>query len=65
MQALLNSEKDIVVIFGRHFLSNPDLVFGIEKGLELNAYNRQTFYSYMSAEGYVDYPFSKEYLAPC
>lgn len=58
-------EKDIVVIFGRWFISNPDLVFRIEKGLELNAYDRQTFYNYMSAQGYVDYPLSKEYLAAC
>jgi NADPH2 dehydrogenase len=58
-------EKDIVVIFGRWFISNPDLVFRIKKGLELNAYDRQTFYNYMSAEGYVNYPFSKEYLAAC
>lgn len=58
-------EKDIVVIFGRHFISNPDLVFRIKNGLELSPYNRQTFYSYMSAEGYVDYPFSKEYLTAC
>lgn len=58
-------EKEIAVIFGRWFISNPDLVFRIKEGLELNAYNRQTFYIYMSAEGYVDYPYSKEYLAAC
>lgn len=55
-------EKDVVVGFGRYFISNPDLVFKIKEGLELNAYNRQSFYTY-TAEGYVDYPFSKEYLA--
>ncbi|KAJ5504903.1 hypothetical protein N7463_007777 [Penicillium fimorum] len=54
---------DIMVIFGRHFISNPDLIFRIRKGLELNAYNRDTFYIFESAEGYLDYPFSKEYLA--
>ncbi|RAO72779.1 uncharacterized protein BHQ10_008791 [Talaromyces amestolkiae] len=58
-------DKDIVVIYGRYFISNPDLVYRIKEGLELSAYNRQTFYNYMSAEGYVDYPFSKEYLTAC
>lgn len=56
-------DKDIMVIFGRHFISNPDLVYRIREDLELNAYNRQTFYVYESAVGYSDYPFSKEYLA--
>ncbi|OQE19338.1 hypothetical protein PENFLA_c019G01622 [Penicillium flavigenum] len=56
-------DKDIMVIFGRHFISNPDLIFRIKKGLELNAYNRDSFYVFESAVGYSDYPFSKEYLA--
>ncbi|KAJ5748801.1 uncharacterized protein N7511_010497 [Penicillium nucicola] len=54
--------KDIVVMFGRHFISNPDLVYRIKEGLELNAYNRETFYSLESVLGYSDYPFGKEYL---
>jgi NADPH2 dehydrogenase len=54
--------KDIVVVFGRYFLANPDLVWRIKESLELTAYNRETFYS-NSAVGYVDYPFSAEYLA--
>jgi len=55
-------DKDIVVIFGRCFIANPDLVYRIKEGLELNAYDRKTFYTSKSAVGYVDYPFSKEYL---
>jgi NADPH2 dehydrogenase len=55
--------KDIMVMFGRHFISNPDLVYRIKEGLELNAYDRETFYLLESALGYSDYPFSKEYLA--
>jgi NADPH2 dehydrogenase len=55
-------DKNIVVIFGRYFISNPDLVYRIRKGLELNAYDRTTFYVYKSAVGYSDYPFGKEYL---
>ncbi|KAJ4252323.1 hypothetical protein NW762_010921 [Fusarium torreyae] len=53
--------KDIVVSFGRYFLSTPDLPFRIQKGLELNKYNRQTFYT-PTAEGYTDYPFSEQFL---
>ncbi|KAK9416634.1 putative NADH:flavin oxidoreductase/NADH oxidase family protein-like protein [Seiridium unicorne] len=55
-------DKDIVVIFGRYFVSNPDLVYRIREGLALNNYERGTFYT-TSAVGYVDYPFSVEYLA--
>jgi NADPH2 dehydrogenase len=54
---------DVMIAFGRHFLANPDLVFRIQKGLELNKYNRATFYLKMSEEGYNDYPFRKDYLA--
>ncbi|RSL96031.1 hypothetical protein CDV31_013638 [Fusarium ambrosium] len=56
-------EKDIVVIFGRYFLANPDLVYRIKEGLELNRYNRKSFYVYESPVGYSDYPFSKEWLS--
>jgi len=56
-------DKDIVVIFGRYFVANPDLVYRFKEGLELNAYERKTFYVSSSAVGYVDYPFSAEYLA--
>lgn len=56
-------DKDIVVMFGRDFLANPDLVYRVKEGLELNAYDRKTFYLSQSPLGYVDYPFSAEYLA--
>lgn len=55
-------DKDIVVMFGRYFISNPDLVYRIKEGLELSAYDRKTFYL-QSAIGYSNYPFSKEYDA--
>ncbi|KAH7491011.1 putative inactive reductase [Fusarium oxysporum f. sp. matthiolae] len=54
--------KDIVVSFGRYFLSTPDLPFRIKRGLELNKYNRETFYTPMASEGYTDYPFSDQFL---
>lgn len=55
-------DKDIVVVFGRSFISNPDLVYRIKKGLEISAYERKNFYT-NTALGYVDYPFSAEYIA--
>lgn len=55
-------DKNIVVVFGRHFLANPDLVWRMKKSLELTKYDRSTFYT-NSGVGYVDYPFSAEYLA--
>jgi 2,4-dienoyl-CoA reductase-like NADH-dependent reductase (Old Yellow Enzyme family) len=54
--------NDIAVVFGRLFLSNPDLPFRIQKGLALNKYDRSTFYAAMSEEGYADYPFSAQFL---
>lgn len=55
-------EADVAVAFGRSFLANPDLPFRISKGLGLNNYNRTTFYVPMSREGYLDYPFSAEFM---
>ncbi|OJI97589.1 hypothetical protein ASPVEDRAFT_37014 [Aspergillus versicolor CBS 583.65] len=56
-------DKDIVVVFGRHFISNPDLVYRVREGLKFTAYDRETFYVCNSPVGYTDYPFSEEYLA--
>ncbi|PYH75700.1 FMN-linked oxidoreductase [Aspergillus uvarum CBS 121591] len=56
-------DKNIVVLFGRHFISNPDLVYRLKEGVGLSKYQRETFYQVSSALGYVDYPFSKEYSA--
>ena len=48
-----------LVAFGRIFISNPDLVHRLKNGLELNAYDRSTFYN-DNDEGYTDYPFADE-----
>lgn len=61
-QNALYRERDVGVVFGRYFISNPDLPFRIQKGLPLNKYDRTTFYTPMSERGYLDYPFSREYL---
>ncbi len=55
--------QDVLIVFGRHFLANPDLPFRIEKGIALNKYNRDTFYNAKSPEGYITYPFSQEWEA--
>ena len=55
-------ESEIVVVFGRYFISNPDLPFRVINGVELTDYNRTTFYTPKSPEGYTDYPFSEEFL---
>lgn len=56
-------KRDIIVAFGRYFISTPDLPYRIQKGLEFNPYNRDTFYDWTSVEGYTGQPFSKEFLA--
>ncbi|KAK3376668.1 NADH:flavin oxidoreductase/NADH oxidase [Lasiosphaeria ovina] len=56
------SDYDVVVVFGRHFLANPDLVFRLRNGLPLTKYDRPSFYTPKAAKGYVDYPFSREFL---
>jgi N-ethylmaleimide reductase len=45
-----------LIAFGRHFIANPDLPKRIELGLQLNPYDRSTFYGY-TGRGYTDYPF--------
>lgn len=56
-------DKDIVAMFGRYFISTPDLVFRLREGIPLTPYNRDTFYFPKSPKGYIDYPFSKEFEA--
>ncbi|KAF2019521.1 FMN-linked oxidoreductase [Aaosphaeria arxii CBS 175.79] len=65
-KALVDKEypnHDVVVVFGRYFISTPDLVFRLKEGIELNPYDRNTFYNAGEERGYTDYPFSKEFSA--
>ncbi|KIX98305.1 uncharacterized protein Z520_05606 [Fonsecaea multimorphosa CBS 102226] len=55
-------DQDIAIVFGRHFISTPDLVFRIANNLPLTPYNRDTFYTPKSEVGYIDYPFSEEFV---
>jgi NADPH2 dehydrogenase len=58
--------RKVVIAFGRHFVSNPDLVFRVKNGIGFTPYDRKTFYNVGSEKGYVDYTFSKEFMAlPC
>jgi NADPH2 dehydrogenase len=56
-----HKDRDVVAVFGRYFISTPDIVFRIREGIELNPYDRDTFYNAKSPKGYTDQPFSKEW----
>lgn len=53
----LESEYAQLVVFGRPFISNPDLVEKLKRGLSLTAPDFSTFYT-PGAKGYTDYPAS-------
>ncbi|KAA8625117.1 NemA NADH:flavin oxidoreductase Old Yellow Enzyme family [Pyrenophora tritici-repentis] len=53
---------DVMIAFGRYFVSNPDLVFRIREGVVLEGYDRSVFYTPKTPKGYVDYAFCEEYL---
>ncbi|KAF6822237.1 nadh:flavin oxidoreductase nadh oxidase family protein [Colletotrichum musicola] len=52
---------DVGIVFGRYFISNPDLVFRIREGIELEKYERTYFYTPKLPTGYIDYPFSPQF----
>lgn len=54
---------DVCIVFGRYFVTNPDLVYRVKTGVPLVAYDRKTFYTPKEPRGYIDYPFSAEYAA--
>ncbi|KAF2115655.1 hypothetical protein BDV96DRAFT_492582 [Lophiotrema nucula] len=55
-------ERDVVVVFGRYFIANPDLPYRLEKGIEFTKYDRDTFYNAKEERGYTDYSFSPEFV---
>ncbi|KAG0647820.1 Chanoclavine-I aldehyde reductase fgaOx3 [Hyphodiscus hymeniophilus] len=55
--------KDIVIVMGRYFIANPDLVFRIKNRLDFTPYDRKLFYNKGQTEGYTTWPFSKEFEA--
>ncbi|KAJ4153664.1 hypothetical protein LMH87_010144 [Akanthomyces muscarius] len=55
-------QHDTLVVFGRYFVSTPDLVFRLKHGLEPNTYDHSAFYTPVQSKCYIDYPFSKQFL---
>jgi NADPH2 dehydrogenase len=55
------ADKDLAIVFGRYFISNPDLAFRVLNNVALEPYDRSTFYKAKSEEGYITYPNSKEF----
>lgn len=52
----------VAVAFGRFFISNPDLAFRVKEGIQLNGYDRSSFYTTLSKKGYLDYKFCPEFF---
>ncbi|KAF6263436.1 putative 12-oxophytodienoic acid reductase [Scenedesmus sp. NREL 46B-D3] len=57
--AAVKDGKADAVVYGRYFISNPDLPRRLAEGAELTPYDRDTFYSF-GEQGYVDYPCMEE-----
>ena len=55
-EAIVEAGDADAVVFGRYFISNPDLPERIRLGLPLTEYDRNTFYG-GDQHGYTDYPF--------
>ncbi|KAI6990454.1 hypothetical protein KC332_g5825 [Hortaea werneckii] len=56
-------DYDVGIIFGRYFVSNPDLVFRVKESVEMLKYDRAVFYTPKEARGYIDYPYCSRFLA--
>ncbi|KAK6398592.1 hypothetical protein LTR65_000144 [Meristemomyces frigidus] len=57
------ADYDVGIIFGRVFVSNPDLVFRVKESVGMLKYDRSVFYTPKLVEGYTDYAYSPEFLA--
>lgn len=57
-----NYEK-AALAFGRLFVSNPDLPFRLKYEIPPQPINHSTLYAARDGRGYLDYPFSKEFIA--
>ncbi len=54
-------DSDIATVFGRWFITNPDLVFRVKNRLEFTLYDRNKFYNKKEEDGYTTWSFSKEF----
>jgi 2,4-dienoyl-CoA reductase-like NADH-dependent reductase (Old Yellow Enzyme family) len=61
---VVESKKYDGLLYGRYFISNPDLPRRLKEGLPLNSYDRGTFYGPFedNARGYIDYSAWEEQL---
>lgn len=59
------ANHDVVFVFGRYFISNPDLPYRLKNKIGLAGYDRETFYQPESPDGYIDYPFSERFKPGC
>ncbi|KAK4442433.1 hypothetical protein QBC34DRAFT_313137 [Podospora aff. communis PSN243] len=55
--------KDVVAVFGRHFISTPDLPFRLKEGIEFAGFDMRTFFTPKVENGYIDHAFSTEFEA--
>ncbi|KAF3043613.1 hypothetical protein E8E11_008387 [Didymella keratinophila] len=55
-------KHNVIIAFGRYFVSNPDLVFRVREGVPLTGYDRSVFYTPKLPKGYIDYPHCQQYL---
>ncbi|KDQ13239.1 hypothetical protein BOTBODRAFT_45406 [Botryobasidium botryosum FD-172 SS1] len=53
-------ERDVAVVYGRWFISNPDLPLRLKHGVPLTPFDTTTFYvpGPTNSQGYIDYPFA-------
>ncbi|MFD1341936.1 alkene reductase [Litorisediminicola beolgyonensis] len=58
IERVANGDTDLVA-FGVPFIANPDLVKRLQRDVELNEADQDTFYG-GGAEGYTDYPFLEQ-----
>ena len=58
-------DYQVLIAFGRYFVANPDLVFRLKTGVDLEKYDRTYFYTPKLAKGYTDYSFSQQFLGQC
>lgn len=53
--------RDVVIAMGRNFLSTPDLIFRLKRGIAPNMFEKSFFYRPAGPQGYIDYPCSEEW----
>lgn len=55
-------DGNVMVAFGKPYISNPDLPFRVKEGIPFQPWDPQTMYT-QSPEGYIDYKPSEEFLS--